>query len=152
MSKNRKNRARKLFTTVLASVGLVYLGVTIVAEGTSAADEAAGIIGGFALILTALGLFRARGEPPPGRAGKDVPGGRPEAMAGSPISLTTTGAHALAAALGLPVRPTCEPQPGSPECPRLTGPHASGAAAPCPRRNGSLVVVVLGRPGCRAHP
>ncbi|MFG1943835.1 hypothetical protein [Nonomuraea sp. NPDC048826] len=156
MSKNHKNRARKVLSTILASVGLVYLGVTVIVRGTNEADEVSGIIAGFALVLTTLGLLKARGEPPP-RARKSgrEPGREPraEVVTGPPISLTTTGAYALANALGFPAsRPSCEPQPGTPDCARLINPRPFAAPAPCGRRNGPVVVVVLDRPHCGSHP
>ncbi|TXK42485.1 hypothetical protein [Nonomuraea sp. C10] len=147
MPKNCKNRAIKVFTALLASVGLVYLGVTVLVRGTDAADEVAGVIGGFVVLLTMLGLLRARGEPPP-RRGKAARGARPEAVAGPPVSLTNTGAHALMTALGLPARPSCDRQSGGPECGRLVNARpfaapAEHAAGPCAGKAGRPVVVVV---------
>jgi hypothetical protein len=143
MSKKHKNRARKVISTVLACVGLVYLAVTVVVRGTTEADEVSGVIAGFALVLTTLGLFRARGEPPPRRSA------RPRPAQDRPLSITSTGAHALMSALGFPARPSCDRQPG---CPRLINarPFAGPATGTGPDPAGSLVVVVVKRPGTGA--
>ncbi|WP_049565896.1 hypothetical protein [Nonomuraea sp. SBT364] len=66
---------RKVATTLLAAGALLYLTATIAIRGADAADEVAGIIAGFSLVLTALGLLRQRGEAPAHRpcpAGPDA--------------------------------------------------------------------------------
>ncbi|MEU4578839.1 hypothetical protein [Nonomuraea sp. NPDC023979] len=55
---------RKIVTTLLAAGALVYLTATITLRGLAAAAEAAGVIGGFSLVLTTLGVLRQRAEPP----------------------------------------------------------------------------------------
>lgn len=148
MSKSQKNRAKKTITTILAAIGLVYLVFTFIVDGTNAADEVSGVIAGLFLVLSTLGILRVRGEPPPPRSRKTV---RPEALAGPPVSLTTTGAHALMTALGMPVsRPSCERHPG---CPRLINarPFAgpSTGTESCGDEGRPLVVVVLDRQDVR---